>query len=225
MPLSDYTDPDLKNVSAMQAKHRPSIHLNIPFYRQHYDFTCGPACLMMAMKYLEPGVRPGKELEIDLWREANLVAVCGTSRYGLAFSAATRGFSARVTSSTGGPDFVEKFVPPLDDLAMKLLREQFSERRARCKKLQVRERQATITGKTFRETLFSNHVPLIVTSSRFCDGEDLPHWVVVTGIDDEFLYFSSPSDVRQKKRKAELPGLSEIIGYHGDQSMVEIWNG
>jgi len=121
----------------MQAEHRPSIHLDIPFYRQHYDFTCGPACLTMAMKYLEPGVRPGKELEIDLWREANLIAVCGTGRYGLAFAAATRGFSARVTSSTGGIDFVEKFVPPLDDPAMLLLREQFSERRARCKKLIV----------------------------------------------------------------------------------------
>ena len=207
----------------MQDKHRASIRLDLPFYRQHYDFTCGPASLMMAMKYLEPNVRPGKDLEIDLWREANLIAVCGTSRYGLAFSAATRGFSARVTSSSGGIDFAEKFVPSLDDPNMKLLREQFSERRARCKKLHVRERQATITGRTLREALFSNHVPLIVTSSRFCGGEDCPHWVAVTGIDDKFLYFSNPSDVRPKKRKIGLPALQEFIGYHGDQSMVEVW--
>ena len=72
----------------MQADHGASISLNIPFYRQHYDFTCGPASLMMAMKYLDNDMRLGKELEIDLWREGNLVAICGTSRYGLAFSAA-----------------------------------------------------------------------------------------------------------------------------------------
>lgn len=209
----------------MQAEHRPSIHMNIPFYHQHYDFTCGPACLMMAMKYLDPGVQPGKDLEIDLWREANLVAVCGTSRYGLAFSAAIRGFSTRVTSSTGEIDFAEKFVPSLDAPAMELLIGQFSERRARCKKLQVRERLAPITGKTLREALFSNHVPLIVTSSRFCGGEDCPHWVVVTGIDDKFFYFNSSSDTRPKKRKIRLPALPEFVGYHGDQSMVEIWNG
>ena len=202
----------------MQAVHRPLIHLNIPFYRQHYDFTCGPACLMMAMKYLEPDVCLGKDLEIDLWREANLVAVCGTSRYGLAFSAVTRGFSARVTSSTGGIDFADKFVPSLDDPAMELLREQFSERRARCRKLQVHERQATITGRTLRKLFFHITVPLIVTSSRFCGGEDCPHWVVVTGMDDKFLYFRSPSDVRQKKRKTGLPVLQEFIGYHGDLS-------
>jgi hypothetical protein len=224
MPFSAYTDTNQSSVSAMQAEHWPSIQLNIPFSRQHYHFTCGPACLMMAMKYLEPNVRPGKNLEIDLWREANLVAVCGTSRYGLAFSAATRGFSARVTSSTGGIDFAEKFVPFLDAPAMELLREQFSERRVRCKKLQVQERQATINGKTLREALFSNHVPLIVTSSRFCGGEDCPHWIVVTGIDDKFISYYSPSDMRQKKRKTGLSSLQEFIGYHGDQSMVEIWN-
>jgi uncharacterized membrane protein YraQ (UPF0718 family) len=32
----------------MQAERGASIHLDIPFYRQHYDFTCGPASLMMA---------------------------------------------------------------------------------------------------------------------------------------------------------------------------------
>lgn len=223
MPFSKITDPDLKNVSAMQAEHRPSIHLTIPFYRQHYDFTCGPACLMMAMKYLDAGQCFSKEREIDIWREANLVAVCGTSRYGLAFSAAVRGFSSRVTSSTGGTDFVEKFVPPLDDPAMVLLEEQFSERRARCKKLQVRERRATITGRTVREALFSNHVPLIVTSVRFHGSEDLPHWIAVKGIDDNFLYFHDPSDARVRKRKTGLNDLGEFLGYRGAQSMVEVW--
>jgi len=207
----------------MQDKHGDSILLEIPFYRQHYDFTCGPASLMMAMKYCDHDLRLGKNLEIDIWREGNFVVVLGTSRYGLAYSAAARGFSARVTSNTGGMDFVEKFVPPLEGQAMQLLTEQFYERRTRCRKLGIRERQQTITGKTIHESLFSNHVPLIVTNSLFCSKEDVPHWVAVTGIDDKFLYFSNPSDVRPKKRKIGLPALFEFIGYHGDQSMVEVW--
>ena len=92
----------------MQDKHGASIHLDIPFYRQHYDFTCGPASLMMAMKYLDRDTPLAKDLEIDIWREGNLVAVCGTSRFGLAYSAAVRGFSARVTSNTGGTRFCRK---------------------------------------------------------------------------------------------------------------------
>lgn len=207
----------------MPTEHRPSIRLAIPFFRQHYDFTCGPASLMMAMKYLDPGMCLKKDLEIDLWREGNLVVVPGTGRFGLAYSAAVRGFCARVTSNTGGLDFVGTFVPLPSEGEMKMLMDLFRERRTRCRKLGVRERQETITGEILRELLFSNHVPLIVTNSLFLSAEDLPHWIAVTGIDDRFLYFNNPSDARRRKRKIELPALLEFVGYRGVQSMVEIW--
>lgn len=207
----------------MQDRHRASIHLDIPFYRQHYDFTCGPACLLMAMEYLDHTLHPGRDREIDIWREANLVAVLGTSRVGLAYSAAVRGFSAGVSSNTGGLDFVDVFAPQLSEPDMQLLRDLFYERRTRCRKRGVRERQETITGETLRKSLISNHVPLIVTSTRFFSTEDLPHWIVVTGIDDKFLYFHDPSDTRRRRRKTRLNVLLEFIGYHGAQSMVEVW--
>ena len=207
----------------MQAERGASTHLDIPFYRQHYDFTCGPASLMMAMKYLDNDMRLGKNLEIDLWREGTLVTVYATSRYGLAYSAAVRGFSARVTSNTGGIDFIDRYVPPLNDPDMQVLTNLFYERRTRCRKLGVRERQETITGKTIGTSLFLNHVPLIVTNSLFYSEEDLPHWVAVTGIDDKFIYFNNPLDTKPRKRKIELPALQKFVGYHGDQSMVEVW--
>ncbi|WP_342686105.1 peptidase C39 family protein [Methanoculleus sp. UBA291] len=207
----------------MRAERGASIDLDIPFYRQHYDFTCGPAALMMALKYLDDSVRTGTDLEIDIWREANLIAVRGTSRYGLAFSAAVRGFSAGVASNTGRIDFVEKVVPPLSDPKMQLLREQFFERRIRCRRLGVRERRQAITGRTIRTSLSLNRVPLIVINSLVCSNEDLPHWVVVTGIDDAFLYYNNPLDAVHRKRKTRISTLKEFIGYHGDQSMVEVW--
>jgi len=206
----------------MQTDRRASIHLDIPFYRQHYDFTCGPASLMMAMKYFDNGLHLGKDLEIDLWREGTLVAVWGTSRYGLAFSAAVRGFSVRVTSNTGGIDFVDRFVPPLNDPDMQMLKDHFYERRTRCRKLGIRERKVTITDKTICKSLLYR-VPLIVTNSSFYSKEDLPHWVAVTGIDDQFVYFNNPLDANPGKRKIELSALQKFIGYHGDQSMVEVW--
>jgi len=208
----------------MQEKHGASIYLEIPFYRQHYDFTCGPAALMMAMKYLDPDLRTGRDLEIDIWREGNLIAVPGTSRYGLAYSAKVRGFSSRVTSNTGGLDFVDTFDPPLDNPGMLLLKDLFFERKTRCRKLGIGERQETITHKILRKSLFSNHVPLIVTNSLFHSKEDLPHWIAVTGIDDRFLYFNNPSDSRYRKRKVGLDALQDFIGYRGAQSMVEVWS-
>ena len=39
-----------------------------PFYRQTLDFTCGPACLMMAMKAQDPALKADRAMEIQLWR-------------------------------------------------------------------------------------------------------------------------------------------------------------
>ena len=80
-----------------------------------------------------------------------------------------------------------------------------------------------VTSETLCKSLLLNHVPLIVTNSLFFSKENLPHWVAVTGIDGKFMYFNNPSDTNPKKRKIELPDLQEFVGYHGDQSMVEVW--
>lgn len=209
--------------TGMQTDNRTSIHLDIPFYRQHFPFTCGPASLMMAMKYLDTDLHLAKGLETDIWREANLVAIPGTSRYGLAYSASVRDYSASVTSNTGGIDFVDRLVPPLDVPGMQILKDFFHERKNRCRQLGVREKVEPITGKIITKSLLQNHVPLIVTNSLFSSKEDLPHWVTVTGIDDEFMYFNNPSDGNPRKRKVRLAKLQTFVGYHGDQSMVEVW--
>ncbi len=207
----------------MGADKKSSIHLKIPFYRQHYQFTCGPASLMMAMKFLDTSLPLRRDLEVDLWREGNLVAVWGTSRYGLAFSASVRGFSTRVTSNTGGMDFVDEFVPSLNDADREMLQIHFIERRSRCRRLGVRERQEPITDTIISTSLSRGHVPLILTNSIFFNKEDLPHWVTVTGIDDKFLYLNNPLDIHPVKWKIEVSVLKRFIGYHDNQSMVEVW--
>ena len=207
----------------MQVDRGESIHLNVPFYRQHYDFTCGPASLMMAMKYFDAFLRLTKDLEIDIWREGNMVEVYGTGRYGLAYSAALRGFCARVTSmNIDQIDFVERLVPPIENLNMQMLKLHFDERRNRCRKLGVHERQREITENVIFDSLNSGHVPLLMTNALFCEGENLPHWVVITGIDKRFVYFNNPSDAGPRKRKLKMSELQEFIGYRGDQAIVEI---
>jgi hypothetical protein len=207
----------------MQAGVRPSVHRDIPFFHQHYDYTCGPACLMMAIQYCNPGLQSGKELEIDLWREGTLVTVYGTSRFGLAYSAAIRGFMAHVISNTGGVDFVDRFVPPLCEKDLVTLTYHFLERRARSRKLGVRERKGTITADILYDALAADRVPLIITSTSFFGREDLPHWVVVTGISDTSLFLNNPLDTHKKQRKVPVSDLPRFIGYRGSQSMVEIW--
>jgi hypothetical protein len=204
------------------ADHTQSIHLKVPFYRQHYDFTCGPASLMMALKYFDNNLRLTKDLEIDIWREGNMVEVYGTSRYGIAYSAVVRGFYARVTSNNDQIDFVDRLIPPIENLNMQVLKFHFDERRNRCRKLGVKERLCTITEELICDSLLSGYVPLMVTNALFCESDNLPHWVVVTGIDERFVYFNNPLDTSPRKRKFVLSDLHKFIGFRGDQAIVEI---
>ena len=137
-----------------------SINLQVPYYRQHYDFTCGPASLMMAMKYFDKCLPLTKNLEIDIWKESNMVELCGTSRYGIAYSALTRGFKVKVINNAGKIDFVDQIVPSLKDINTDMLKLHFRERRDRCRRLGVEEGQEPITVKTIYNSLCSSHVPL-----------------------------------------------------------------
>lgn len=94
----------------------------------------------------------------------------------MACSAAVRGFAARVASNTEGIDFAERIVPSLNDSEMQLLKDQFTERRARCRKLGVRERQVTISSRTLRTSLSMNHVPLLVLWRRLSDTMAISPW-------------------------------------------------
>jgi hypothetical protein len=141
----------------------------------------------------------------------------------MAYSVAIRGFHARVTSNTNGIDFVDRLIPPVKDLNLQMLNLHFDERKARCRKLGIEERQETITNETIYNSLLSNHVPMLVTNALFCKGENLPHWITVTGIDDKFVYFNNPLDVSPRKRKFNLSILHKTVGFRGNQSMVEIW--
>jgi acyl CoA:acetate/3-ketoacid CoA transferase alpha subunit len=83
---------------------------DVPFHRQTQEFTCGAACLMMAMKYLDPSLNLTRDLEIDLWREANLAEDWSTCGRGLAYSAAKQGFGARILASVNDIPFKEKIL-------------------------------------------------------------------------------------------------------------------
>ncbi|MDG6910888.1 MAG: peptidase C39 family protein [Nitrososphaerota archaeon] len=198
-----------------------SIRLKVRSYRQHYDFTCGPASLMMAMKYHDEGMQLSKELEIDIWREASMVELYGTSRYGLAYSAAVRGFEVKVLSNLKGYGFVDKLKPSIEGMDRQMLRLLFEERRRRCMSMGVGEEIAEITPEILREALLSGLVPVLLTSTEWFSREDLPHWVVVTGFNDDVAYLNDPLGGRKSARIA-VDSLQRILGYKGDKCAVVI---
>ncbi len=74
--------------------------LFVPYYSQTTPFTCGPACLLMAMRAIDPQAPVDQREELRLWREATTIFMTsghgGCGPHGLALAAQRRGFNAEL---------------------------------------------------------------------------------------------------------------------------------
>ena len=87
------------------------IAWRVPHYRQTLDFTCGAACLMMAMKALDKRLKLDRRLELRLWREATTIFMTsghgGCGPHGLALAAWRRGFAVDLFVNDERPPFLD----------------------------------------------------------------------------------------------------------------------
>ncbi|MFV1849985.1 MAG: peptidase C39 family protein [Thalassospira sp.] len=165
----------------------------IHFYHQTLPFTCGPAALMMAMNALDADVAMDRNLEIALWREATTIFMTsghgGCGPLGLALAAHKRGFDAEVLSSRDGPLFVDTVRKPKNREVVELVHYDFA--------LQAQDAGIPVTTGPFgvaeiEQRTKQGQMALVLISQYRIYGDKIPHWVVVSGFDDRFVYVSDP---------------------------------
>jgi len=174
----------------------PELHPDLRqviWYEQSLDFTCGPAALMMAMATLKPSVVPERKLELRLWREATTVFMTsghgGCGPYGLALAAARRGFRVQVYVSDEGVHLGDTVRSEEKKEVMRLVQEDMLEQ---LQAMTVPITIGTITDAEMEATFAAGAIPLVLISSWQIYRERFPHWVVVTGFDEHFIYVNDP---------------------------------
>jgi len=165
----------------------------VPYYRQTLDFTCGPAALMMAMHALDPEVSMQRTLELRLWREATTIFMTsghgGCGPHGLALAAASRGFDVEVYVNDTGV-LLEDTVRSEDKReVMRLVQEEMLEE---LQAYRVPIHHGALTLEEIEQQLREGRMVLVLISSWMIYGELEPHWVVMTGFDDFFVYMHDP---------------------------------
>jgi len=165
----------------------------VPYYHQTTDFTCGPACLMMAMTALDPSRTMDANDEIRIWREATTVFMTsghgGCGPYGLALAAHRRGFAVRVVVTETGPLFLDTVRSAEKKRIMARVHESIEED-FHLAGLPVEI--AAISATDIRDALEAGWIPILLISSYRFNAEKVPHWIVVTGVDDRFLLVHDP---------------------------------
>ncbi|HLV12100.1 MAG TPA: peptidase C39 family protein [Trueperaceae bacterium] len=211
-----------------------STLLGVPFYGQTLDFTCGPACLMMAMRHHGYPVPLERWLELTLWREATTVFMTsghgGCSAHGLAVAALRRGFQATVVTRDAGVPFLDSVRSEAKKEVIALAHETF-EREIKALGGRVEVRNFGVDDVV--AAVDRGAVPIVLVSGYRLYAEKAPHWIVVTGYDDENVYVHDPivfeprgrlDSVNLALRRADFDRIS-VYGKarHRSLLLVERW--
>jgi ribosomal protein S18 acetylase RimI-like enzyme len=193
--LSDYYEDHMEALryeKGLSPGLKPGL-ARVPYYEQTLEFTCGSSALMMAMKALDPGLSLDRTLELRIWREATTIFMTsghgGCGPFGLALAAQARGFAAEVYVNDTGVPLVDSVRSPEKKEVMRLVHEDML---AQMHRLAIPVVYGTLSPAGLRERFDAGDVPLVLISSYRIYAEKFPHWVVVTGFDDHFVYVHDP---------------------------------
>lgn len=196
----DHTDALRLEKRILQHRETGSVH--VPYYQQTTDFTCGPACLLMAMGALQPERALERREELQIWREATTVFMTsghgGCSPQGLALAAWRRGFGVRLQVNTRGPLFLAGVRDAHKKDVMRLVHEEFCAELDRSEVLQVLGGPLDLPA-----LLQGGGQPLVLISSYRLTRSKAPHWVMITDCDEEFVYLHDP-DVDHSQHRQPL---------------------
>ncbi|MBK6576663.1 MAG: GNAT family N-acetyltransferase/peptidase C39 family protein [Sandaracinaceae bacterium] len=175
----------------------------IPYYEQITDFTCGSASLMMAMAALDSDYTPSRQEELQIWREATTIFMTsghgGCSPHGLAVAAATRGFEVSVYSNSDSVPFLEGVRDEAKKEVMRLVHEDFL---AKLDASHAQVVQSVLSFEELRARMDEGVVPVVLISEYRLTHKKAPHWVVLTGYDERFVYMHDPGVDEDEHRSA-----------------------
>ncbi|MCB1803331.1 MAG: peptidase C39 family protein, partial [Gammaproteobacteria bacterium] len=193
-----YADYYADHMDAWRYEKSPDPQLKprlerVPWYEQTLEFTCGPACLIMAMQTLDPDTEVSRSLELRLWREATTIFMTsglgGCGPYGLALAVHRRGFDAEVWVNDDGVQMVDTVRSAEKKEVMGLVQADM-EREIRALNIPL---HFDVLGLDALEAAFdAGAVPVVLISSWQIYNERSPHWVVISGFDEHFVYFNDP---------------------------------
>jgi len=167
----------------------------VPHYRQTTDFTCGPSACLMAMRALDGRKSVGRSEELAIWREATTVFMGpagghgGCGALGLALALDRRGFRPEVHVNHRGVLLAKRSRSADRREAMRLVQERDLVS-AKTRRIPVHYDRLS-TG-DLEAAARTGAVPIVLCSTSYIHGDNVPHWIVVTGFDAATVHINDP---------------------------------
>jgi len=211
--IPDYYEDREKAVryEKMIAPHLTQDLVKIRYHEQSLYFTCGPASLLMAMNALDDSVEMNITAELRIWRESTSIFMTsghgGCGPYGLALAAYRRGFNIEMYISDNSIMFIDSVRDEMKKEVMKLVQEDFIREISR---LPIAVHYRSLSVNEIQDKFSRGGIPIILISSYRIYREKSPHWVIVTGFDDKFIY-THDSFVDYEEGKSPIDSINMPI--------------
>jgi len=180
--------------------------LDVPYFQQTRTATCGPACLMMVMKYWDHSFKFSRKFEFQLWKKSySFFLLGGTFQFGLAATAAKHGFKTEIYQKAPFSDAYPKFPQAIN------LIENIVSYRAHRLHIPIRYKQENLS--VISDALRQSIPPIVFLNLYPLLGENVFHWVVATGLDEQNIYVNDPYMPREYtlKQKKNYPITFDIF--------------
>lgn len=201
MVILDITMKDSKIVS--------SELLDVPYYQQTHYATCGPAALMMVMKYYDGNVELSKDFEYKLWRKTRSIAFRGgTLQFGMAYTAKIMDFNAEIYQKKKFSDYHTHWKKTYNFFENVLS--------SKVRNARIPIHYGIDIIQVINGALAKKIPPIIFVNLEPITGENVFHWIVLTGIKNNKFYFNDPDmsyfrDVSKKNYQVELDVFKKAI--------------
>jgi ribosomal protein S18 acetylase RimI-like enzyme len=177
-----------------------------PYVHQTTEFTCGPACVMMALGWADPSLRPTAAFELKLWREATTIFMSGgpggCEPFGLAVTLRRHGLYPAIHVSRPGPYFLDTVRAPDKQRVMRLAQQEFA-REARELAIPVHAR--ALAESALMAAFDQGAVAIVLVAGYHMVRRTVPHWVFAFGHDAGYVLVHDPAAVRDAEGRAASP--------------------
>ena len=197
------------------------MKLKIPYYAQHSEFSCGPACVLMICKYFKPHLRLSRTLEFEVWRQCNMIGVKCSDPYGISVPLLDAGYEVHLLTE-------RQRMIGLDVWSSRLWKQRFTredvnlsvfgvgenKKRALNRGLKISYGRLTVDrmARSFRK----GFIPIALVHMEVIHQLNFPHWVVVTDTGDDNVDFNDPYPPKGGKgirvRKEQFQRMLDDIG-------------
>lgn len=167
----------------------------VPYLTQTTPFTCGPTSLLMALMYHGYEIANPEQEELELWREATTIYMTsghgGCGPHGLARAAHKRGLAVELWVSESGPVLLDSVRNAQKRDVMQRI--QWADIRA-LEEAGVPMHIGDYFASQLEQDLAQGKLVIALISTYQFDQFKAPHWVLVTAIDDDFVYINDPDE-------------------------------